>query len=232
VAPIGIDRIKRSILKNHIAEGGLNITDVECLNNSLKFRQFIRADKSRHLIKIIPGYCMEQIGYNCDIQQEYNKITKKEEVTRVAQIMINNLCDYTRSTTVNNLDKYTGDINAVNSIAATKINKCWLRTKRKLFHCVYIPLGNEGMKFLHEICDEEESERERAKLKRIGMVIVNIQSEMVEMAAIYNKNVNNDSTGLKYKLMKGEEWMELNKITTTDMQTILKVAKKIHCPRL
>jgi hypothetical protein len=32
----GIDRIKRLILKNDIAEGGLNITDVECLNGSLK----------------------------------------------------------------------------------------------------------------------------------------------------------------------------------------------------
>ena len=35
----GIDRIKRSILKNDIMEGGLNITDVECLNKSLKLRQ-------------------------------------------------------------------------------------------------------------------------------------------------------------------------------------------------
>jgi hypothetical protein len=117
----GIDRIKRSILKNDIAEGGLNITDVECLNSSLKLRQFIRADKSGLTIKIIQGYCMEQLVYNCDIQQEYDKITKKEEVTRVAQITINSLCDYT-STKVNNPDKYTGDVNAVNFIAATKIN--------------------------------------------------------------------------------------------------------------
>jgi hypothetical protein len=48
---------------------------------------------------------MEQIGYNCDIQQEYGKITKKEEVTRVAQLTIKSLCVYTRSTVVNNLDK-------------------------------------------------------------------------------------------------------------------------------
>ncbi len=117
----GIDRIKRLILKNDIAEGGLNITDVDCLNSSLKLRQFIRANKSSHPIKIIQGYCMEQIGYDCDIQQEYDKITKKEEVTRVAQITINNLCDYTRNTIVYNLDKYMGEVNAVNFIAATKI---------------------------------------------------------------------------------------------------------------
>jgi hypothetical protein len=175
-------------------KGGLNITDIECLNGSLKLRQFIRADKSRHPIKIIQGYCMEQIGYNSDIQQEYDKITKKEEVTRVPQITINNLCDYTRSKIVN---KYTGDVNAVNFIAATKINTYLLRENRKLVHCVYNPLRNEGIEYLHEICHEEETERDRARLKRIRMVIINIQSEMVEMAANYNENVNNDSVGLK-----------------------------------
>jgi hypothetical protein len=167
---------------------------------------------------------MEQIGYNCDIQQEYDKITKKEEVTRVAQITINSLCDYTRSTIVNNMEKYRGDLNAVNFIAATKINTYLLRKNRKLVHCVYIPLRNEGMELLHELCHEEETERDRAKLKRIIMVIVNIESEMVEIAANYNENVNNDTVGLKYIKTKGEEWKDLNKITTKELQRTLKVA--------
>ena len=168
---------------------------------------------------------MEQMGYNCDIQQEYDKITKKEEVTRVAQITINNLCDYTRRTISNNLDKYTGDVNAVNFIAATKINTYLLRKNRKLVHCVYIPLRNEGMEFLHEICHEEETEIDRARLKRIRMIIVNIQSEMVELATTYNEYINNDSVSLKYILLKGEEWREINNITTKDLQRTLKVAK-------
>jgi hypothetical protein len=168
---------------------------------------------------------MEQIGYNCDIQQEYDKITKKEEVTRIAQLTINNLCDYTRGTIVNNLDKYTIDVNAINFIASTKVNTYLLRNSKKLAHCVYIPLRNEGIEFLHEICHEEETERDRAKLKRIRMVIVNIQSEMVEVASSYNENVNNDSDSLKYILIKGEDWMEINKITTKDLQRTLKVAK-------
>jgi hypothetical protein len=46
---------------------------------------------------------MEQMGYNCDIQQEYDKITKLEKVTRVAQITSNSLCDFTRSAILNNL---------------------------------------------------------------------------------------------------------------------------------
>jgi hypothetical protein len=54
------------------------------------------------------------------------------------------------------------------------------------------------MEFLHEICHEEETERDRAKLKRIRMVIVNIQSEMVEMASTY---VNDDSVGFTLALI-------------------------------
>jgi hypothetical protein len=169
---------------------------------------------------------MEQMGYNCDIQQEYDKITKLEEVTRVAQITINSLCDYTRNIVVNNLDKYTGDVNAVNFIAATKINTYLLRKNSKLVHCVLIPLRNEGIEYLHEICHEEETERNRTKLKRIRMAIVNIQSEMVEMAAVYNENVNNDTVGLKYILTKGEDWIEINKITAKELQRTLKVSKK------
>jgi hypothetical protein len=34
----GIDRLKRSILKNNITEGGLNTADVEYLKESLKLR--------------------------------------------------------------------------------------------------------------------------------------------------------------------------------------------------
>ena len=36
----GVDRIKRSVLKNDYGEGGLNITDVDCLNKALKLRQY------------------------------------------------------------------------------------------------------------------------------------------------------------------------------------------------
>ena len=49
----GIDRKKRSVFKNGHERGGLNITDVECLNKSLKLRQFIRASSADHPIRKI-----------------------------------------------------------------------------------------------------------------------------------------------------------------------------------
>jgi hypothetical protein len=169
---------------------------------------------------------MEQMGYKCDIQQEYDKITKIEEVTRIAQITINSICDYTRSTIVSNLDKYMRDVNAVNFIASTKINTYLLRKHRKLVHCIYIPLRNEGIESMHELCHEEETERDRAKLKRIRMILVNFESEMVEMASAYNENINSDSDCFKNILTKGEEWTDINKITTKELQRTLKAAKK------
>jgi hypothetical protein len=48
---------------------------------------------------------------------------------------------------------------------------------------------------------------------------------MIEMAANYNENINNNSVGMKNILMKGEEWMELNRISTKELQRTLKVAK-------
>ncbi len=55
------------------------------------------ASISHHPIQKIQRYCMEQQVYYGVIQQEYDKLTKKEEVTRIAQIAINNLCDFTKN---------------------------------------------------------------------------------------------------------------------------------------
>ena len=220
----GIDRIKRSILKNEFVEGGLNITDVECLNKSLKLRQFVRANKTCHPIRLIQRYCMEQIGFMSVLQQEYGRITNKEEVTRIAQITINNLCDFTRKSIISDLDNFRKDIKAIDFIASTNINSYLLRENKKLVQCVYIPLRNEGVERLHELCCEEETERERGKLKRIRMVIVNFPIEMIEIAASYDENVNEDSLGLTNILIKGEMWKELDKVTTKELQSTLKVA--------
>ena len=67
--------IKRSVLKNDYDEGGLNITDVDCLNKALKLRQYIRAGKSSHPMSNIQRFWMEKLGYTSCIKKEYDKIT-------------------------------------------------------------------------------------------------------------------------------------------------------------
>ena len=100
-------------------------------NKPLKLIQFIRANRSKHPIKIIPGYCMEKKGCSTIIQQKYEKITEKEEVTGTVESTIDNLCDFTRKLIIGNRDSYTGDINAMNFTALTKIITCLLKEINK-----------------------------------------------------------------------------------------------------
>jgi hypothetical protein len=92
---------------------------------------------------------------------------------------------------------------------------------KKLVHCEYIPKRNEGIELLHEICCEEETERERARLKRIRMVMFNFPGEMMEIATSYDESVNTDWLGLTHTLTtKGEVWMEMAKVTTQQLHQI------------
>jgi hypothetical protein len=221
----GIDRIKRSILKNETAEGGLNVTDVECLNRALKLRQYIRANKTNHPIKQIQKYCTEKLGYSVDgIQQEYNKTTKSEAITESAQTTINIIHDHTLKKIISDSGKHANNMNTIKYAASININTHLLRCKKRLVQCVFIPLRNEGIEKLHEICREEETERERQRLKRIRMVIVNFPVELIEMASSYDEDVNAASEGITHILIKEETWKELEKITTKEIQKLLKEA--------
>ena len=221
----GIDRIKRSILKNEIGEGGLNVTDVECLNRALKLRQYIRANNTKHPIKQIQKYCSEKAGNNdCKIQNEYIKINRSEAISELAQSTINIIHDHTLKSIISNKDKHANNSISIRYIASININSHLLRCKKKLVQCVYIPLRNEGIEKLYEICREEETERERQRLKRIRMVIINFPVELIEMASAYNEDLNEDSEGLTHILNKEGTWTEIKKLTTKDIQKILKEA--------
>ena len=75
-------------LKNKYEDGRLNITDIDCLNRSLKLRQFIIANTVDHPIKIIQAYCLEKLGYTGNVVQEYEKLSTKETVIKSAQTTI------------------------------------------------------------------------------------------------------------------------------------------------
>jgi hypothetical protein len=95
-----------------------------------------------------------------------------------------------------------------------------------LVRCVFIPLRKDGIELIHDICYKEETTTDRASFKRIRIAIINFSSEMIEIAASYNMNVNDDSEGLKHILIKGEAWMEMEKIITKEPQLTLKIALK------
>jgi hypothetical protein len=89
----GVDRIKRSIMKNDHTNGGMSISDIECLNRSLKLRQFIRARNSKHAI----SYIQTMITGAVNILFEYTSINSLEAICEIAQETINIITDYQRS---------------------------------------------------------------------------------------------------------------------------------------
>jgi hypothetical protein len=44
------------------------------------------------------------------------RITNKQEVTRISQITINNVCDFIRKSIIGDLDKFRGNIKAIDFI--------------------------------------------------------------------------------------------------------------------
>ncbi len=72
----GIDRISRANMKNDFDQGGMNVTDVECLDRALKLRQFIRAQRSNHVISEI----QKLVTNDKILKQEYSNITSLESI--------------------------------------------------------------------------------------------------------------------------------------------------------
>ena len=94
----------------------------------------------------------------------------------------------------------------------------------KLIQCVFTPQRNEWIEKLHELVNEEEVERDRNRLKRIRMVVINLPAGLIEYAASYNENVNDDTNDLSHLILSNGGWKELNKVTTKELQCELKNA--------
>jgi hypothetical protein len=111
----GIDRIKRSIMKNDYLKGGMQVTDIDCLNRSLKLKQFIRAYKTNHVISDIQAMLTSRGGNEKYACHEYANITEDESICKAAQETINHITDFNRKMhetadeEISNTDKYLID---------------------------------------------------------------------------------------------------------------------------
>jgi hypothetical protein len=129
--PNGIDRIKRTIMKNEYSKGGMKITDVECLDKSLKLKQFIRANNSKHAMSKIQSFLSTKSGNgNCMIQ-EYSNVTEAESICKSAQNTLNTLTDYNRETYRTLLEEeYECDKNLIEEVSSINL-KTYLKRKEK-----------------------------------------------------------------------------------------------------
>jgi hypothetical protein len=136
----GIDRIKRSIMKNDYQKGGMKVTDIDCLNRSLKLKQFIRAMNSKHAISMVQSYTSTGTRQRSEIKQEYSKVTNEEKICESAQETLNILCDYNRKQYVEtSAEKLETDKILIDEVASINLMD-YLKRNKKSLHAMY---GNQ-----------------------------------------------------------------------------------------
>ena len=220
----GVDRIKRSVLKNEYESGGMKITDVECLDRSLKLRQFIRASASNHAIaaiqKIITG------NESC-LKQEYSKITEREVVSKSAQETLNIIIDFDRESYEKlTQEEYESDKNLIDEIASINLD-VFLERKRRLFaKCVLKRLTDNGITTLGELITAYEYVDDPNLNKAIKIIINSFPKHIIKIAKCYNEDINSDGDELKYMLVTTKGRISVDTITTKELQICLKQALK------
>ncbi len=115
------ERIKRSVFKAEYEERGLKVPDIECLDRSLKLKQFLSASKSGHVIASLQAYSSEKLGYDEVINQDYHNLTQYEWVLKVVQEAINILSDHARSVVYGGIEIAEMSTIAINTVGSIYI---------------------------------------------------------------------------------------------------------------
>ena len=216
----GIDRIKRSILKNNYENGGLKIPDVECLDRSLKLKQFIRAHNSNHFIKTLQRNLTKG-----DIKQEYYNISETEDICRSAQETINYITDHNRGLYKEiQQDEYEADKNLIDEVSSINL-RTYLKRKNRVFAlCVLKQINEKGIITLGELMSAYEYESDTNTNKSMKIVINSFPKHLQNIAKCFNEETNSSREVLEYILLKPHTRTLLDSLTTKDLQITLKNA--------
>ena len=214
----GIDRIKRFILKNDYSEGGLKITDIECLNRSLKLRQFIRAFDSKHEIAKIQSLLSEK-GRN-RIEYEYSNVSEDEDICKSAQNTINEITDYNRKAYCT--EEFEDDPLVVEEISSTDLNT-YLSRKKKVFHvCMLKNITKLGIRSVGELIREYEVEINENTSKMMKMILCIFPTKLIELAEKFQEDTNSEREDCQFVRLEKNTWKSIKTVTTKDLQHLLK----------
>jgi hypothetical protein len=222
----GVDRIKRAVMKNDYDKGGMKITDVECLNRSLKLRQFIRAHNSRHAISTIQDILTSKDG--C-IKQEYSSISNEEDIVKSAQETLNIIIDHNREKYRSlEQEEYETDKNLIDEVASINLKE-FLRRKKKVFAlCILKQITNNGITNLGELVLAYEHEIDVNLNKAMKIVISSFPKHLINIAKCFNEEINYINEKVKYLQLSHQNRKAIEIITTKELQSSLKTA----CNRL
>ena len=219
----GIDRISRSIMKNNYENGGMKVTDVECLDRSIKLKQFIRAHKSKHIISKFQGMATQ----NYHISQEYFNITEKEDICRSAQTTLNLITDYNRERYKEiSVEERESDKNLIDEVSSINL-KTFLSRKGHMFMlCILKQLNKAGITTLADLVQAYEYEKNINLLKSIKLILSSFPKDLVEIAKNFNDSINDDSEILQYILITQSERMSICSVSVKQIQIKLKTVLK------
>jgi hypothetical protein len=218
-----IDRIKRSILKNDYTNGGLKATDVECLNMSLKLKQYIRAGKSNHVIKDIQQKCLEDSQNLEMFQQDFGKINNSEAVVEVAQTALNVMIEHNRKIVCESSGEESMCNITINQISSINIKQYLRKNNKVMALCIYNHALNDCENLL-ELVREAETERDRKRSKTLEMILRNFPKEFRNIALSFDDEVNNISNTISEIRIKDDCWIKMEDLTVKQIQPILKTA--------
>jgi hypothetical protein len=222
---LGKDRIKRSILKNDYKEGGLKVTDVECLDRSLKLRQYVRAATSNHSIAKIQTFT-HNLRKNY-IKQEFGKITTDEPICQSAQETINMITDYNRSCyeKMTNIEEdYNINKCVIEEVSSINLST-FLERNKKVFHqCILKSLSELNVTYLHELLHEREVARDRNTSKAINIVLSAFPIHLKQIAEKFNENIHEEHDELTPLRTDQSNWKNLAEVSTKHLQLLLKQA--------
>ena len=216
-AQTGIDRIKRSIMKNCYEMGGLNVTDVESLNKSLKLKQFIRANSSNHVISLIQS----ELSKSTVLTNEYDRITTEESICESAQDTMNVISDYNRSLFCNLTEEESAESRLlINEVASINLKK-YLKNKKKLLSlCLLKPLTNLNIISLGDLVQAYEFEREKKISQAMKIVIGNFPKQLIDIAKYFNENTNSDSEKMEYLMTSPQQWTKISESIMISLLTL------------
>jgi hypothetical protein len=219
----GIDRIKRSIMKNDHQHGGMSITDMECLNKSLKMKQFIRASTSNHVIAKIQS----ALTGSENLMYEYVTITELESICKVTQKTMNQITDFNRHAYESApIEEYVNETIIINEVSAINLNKYFRRKSKSLIACILITLTKIGIHTLGELVQAFEHENDSRLNKTMKIILAYIPKNLKSIVENYNENFNTDEDRVQNIMISHGVWVKTNDVTVKQLQILLKIVLK------
>jgi hypothetical protein len=218
------ERLKRSVLKAEYEEGGLKAPDIECLDRSLKLKQFLRASKSKHMIASFQIYSSENLGYDEVIKQDYPKLSQDDWVLKVGQETINILSDHARSIVYGGVEIAETSTIAINTVGSIYIPNYLKRKGKLLADCIFNKFKEEGLETLKDLTLELEVTRERNRFKLLKFIESNFEQNLIEIAKDFNDDFNTELSTLTHIFIGNDTYVPVHDITVKQLQTLLKTA--------